>query len=159
MRRLSLTQGRVALVDDADYDAVCAVGRWQVGSCGGRLYAQHATSGGVLRLHTFLTGWQLVDHINGDGLDNRRANVRLATSSQNGANKAAPRSNTSGFKGVSLYRRTGRGRAYITVLGVETHLGYFATAEDAAFAYDAAAQRLFGEFARLNFPTTPQEAA
>lgn len=151
-REIPLTQGRVALVDDADYAVVAAVGRWQVATCDGRLYARHGGNRWGIYLHKLLTGWPLVDHVNGDGLDNRRANLRQATASQNGANIAAPSHNTSGFKGVSLYRRTGRWRASLTLAGEHMHLGYFDTAEEAARAYDAAALNAWGDFARLNFP-------
>lgn len=151
--RIPLTRGAFALVDDTDAAPVLALGKWQLHDCDGRLYAGHGGNGWAIRLHTFLTGWSLVDHANGDGLDNRRANLRLATPSQNGANIAAPRSNTSGYKGVNLYRRTGRWRAHITVAQRQRHLGYFATAEEAARAYDSAALAAWGAFARLNFPT------
>jgi hypothetical protein len=151
-REIPLTQGRVALVDDSDYEAVLAVGKWHLSTCDGRLYAQNAKSKSVIRLHKFLTGWPLVDHVNGDGLDNRRANLRRATASQNSANIDPPSHNTSGYKGVTLYKRTGRWRGHITVDGTQRHLGYFATAEEAARAYDAAALATWGEFARPNFP-------
>ena len=150
--RIALTQGHFAIVDDADLPTVLAVGRWQLNRCDGRLYAGHATNGANVRLHTFLTGWPLVDHINGDGLDNRRANLRPATPSQNGANINPPSSNTSGYKGVTFYKRTARWRAHITVEKTQRHLGYFPTAEAAARAYDAAAFQTWGEFARPNFP-------
>lgn len=88
---------------------------------------------------------QEVDHINGNGLDNRRANLRFVTSSQNHAcrAKALPKS---GFKGVSFHPATpNRFRATIAI-------GTFDTAEDAAHAYDEIAVLLWGEFARPNFP-------
>lgn len=150
-REVVLTKGFVATVDDGDYDRVVAAGSWQINKCDGRLYAGHATSGGNVRLHTFLTGWPLVDHVNGDGLDNRRANLRPATPSQNAGNIGVPRDNTSGLKGVGRYRN-GRFRAYLTADGRQLHLGYFDTAEQAGRAYDAAALARWGEFARPNFP-------
>lgn len=149
---IRLTKGHVALVDDADLERVIAAGSWQLSKCGGLLYAQHGGNRTGVRLHTFLTGWTLVDHINGDGLDNRRANLRPATPGQNAANMRRPRNNTSGFKGVTLYRRTGRWRAHITVDQRQRHLGYFDTAEEAAHAYDTAATQTWGEYARLNYP-------
>lgn len=91
-----------------------------------------------------------VDHRNGNRLDNRIANLRDATRSQNCANMGLASHNTSGFNGVSFYRQTGRWQAYIRHGGRRLHLGMFATAEDAAAAYDAAAIRLKGEFARTN---------
>jgi len=148
--RIPLSQGHVALVNDADVPAVLALGKWQLNRCDGRLYAGHATNRANIRLHTFLTGWPLVDHINGDGLDNRRVNLRPATGSQNGANISPPSHNTSGYKGVALYKRTGRWRACITVDRKHIHLGYYDTAEEAVAAYDAAAINAWGEYARPN---------
>lgn len=147
-REIPLTQGHVALVDDKDYERFMAMGKWQVSLCGGRLYAAR----GHQRMHRLLIDAPLVDHINGNGLDNRRANLRPATGTQNNANSRRSRANTSGYKGVSLYRRTGRWRAYLGTRPREVHLGYFDTPEQAARAYDAAATQAWGEYARLNFP-------
>ena len=101
-------------------------------------------------MHTFLTGWSRVDHINGNGLDNRRSNLRPASRSQNGANRGAPSNNTSGFKGVTRFRL--KWMAKIQVHGRTIHLGLFATPQEAARAYDTAALEHFGEYARPNFP-------
>jgi hypothetical protein len=144
--------GLVVLVDDADYRVLAELGRWRVHRSGHVLYAARSKpGGGVLLMHQALTGWERTDHINGDGLDNRRANLRPATHAENMRNRRIQRNNTSGFKGV--YRtRNGRWRARITVVGQgKRDLGTHATAEAAARAYDAAAVELFGEFARPNF--------
>lgn len=90
-----------------------------------------------------------IDHINLDRSCNRWANLRLATSSQNGANKAHRRGSASRFKGVHWDRLTSKWRAQAQVMGKRMHLGSFATAEQAASAYEAAAQKYFGEFARV----------
>jgi hypothetical protein len=89
-----------------------------------------------------------VDHINGDGLDNRRANLRLASQRDNSANMAVRASSATGFKGVSWKRRNRKWQAQIG----RTYLGIFASAEEAARAYDHAAREAWGEFAHLNFP-------
>jgi len=104
-------------------------------------------------MHRFLMqpppGMQ-IDHINGDGLDNRRCNLRLATNTQNRRNGKAHSDGTSRFKGVCWDKFRGRWRADITFENRSIHLGRFHSETDAAIAYDAAARDLFGEFARLN---------
>lgn len=96
-----------------------------------------------------------IDHENGIPGDDRLDNLRPATPGQNQANRGLLASNTSGFRGVSFHRRTGRWRASICVDRRQVHLGHFATPEAAAVAYDAAAREHFGEFARLNFGVEP----
>ncbi len=94
----------------------------------------------------------LVDHINGNPLDNRRSNLRLATHGDNQANMGMSRHNTSGYKGVSFRKERGKYRAYISLDDKYVHLGHFDTDVDAARAYDEAARFYFGEFACVNFP-------
>jgi hypothetical protein len=99
-----------------------------------------------------------VDHINGDTLDNRRGNLRLAAHDQNGHNRKIQRNNASGFKGVSCYKRTGLWGAYIKFRGKQYHLGYFDTPELAAREYDRAARLLLDsllELTLLPLATTP----
>lgn len=99
-----------------------------------------------------------VDHHDHDGLHNRRSNLRLASTSQNNANfRVEGRSRGSRYKGVYWYAPTRRWTAHIGIGGRSYNLGYFPTAEDGARAYDAAAVRLFGEFACPNFPPDVSE--
>lgn len=89
-----------------------------------------------------------LDHANGNRLDNRIENLRLATMSQNLANARRPRTNTSGFKGVSWVNSRGKWEAYIQVMGRKRHLGYWDDPEKAKSARDHAAGVAWGEFAR-----------
>lgn len=153
-----LTRGQVALVDEEDAPAVLAH-KWYTRRVRHAFYAARSLPrvGGVRReqrLHTFLTGWPLVDHVNGNGLDNRRANLRPATNAENMRNRRRYANNTSGFKGVTFDKAKGRWKAQIRLDGRRRYIGRYDTAEEAARAYDAAARELHGEFARLNFPTT-----
>ena len=105
----------------------------------------------MVKMHTFLTGWPQVDHINGDGLDNRRCNLRPATSAQNNANARRVRTSRSPYKGVER-ESSGKWRARICPHGQRINLGLYGTAEEAAHAYDSAAREIYGEFAYLNLP-------
>jgi hypothetical protein len=160
-RELPLSRGMVALVDEADYDAVAAVGKWYANPCGRLFYARrnYWVQGRChsLRMHSLITGWQYVDHRNGNGLDNRRANLRPADGASNAMNRSMRTDNTSGFKGVTRVSNSTAWAARLGLRGERYHLGVFPTAIDAALAYDAAAVEHFGEFARLNFPNQPKD--
>jgi hypothetical protein len=108
-----------------------------------------------VKLHRILFGFSpgefpetLIDHANGSPLNNRRANLRLATNQQNCQNCKIHRDNTSGFRGVHLNKRSGKFQAYINIDGKKTHLGFFATAAEASAVYEARAREVFGEFYR-----------
>ncbi len=154
--------GRVALIDDEDYELVSQYNLfiWQKDQPGGRRskgpYARTKfTQDGnriSVRMHNLIMGHAWVDHRNGNGLDNQKHNLRPATWILNGANRKPQVNSASRFKGVSWERRDSRWRARITAAGKTRNLGYFTAEEDAAHAYDAAAQTAWGEYARLNFP-------
>ena len=94
----------------------------------------------------------VVDHINHNGLDNRKENLRICTHQQNQYNKKLFARNSSGFKGVSWSKRSKKWKAQITPNNKYLHLCFFNTKEEAARAYDANAHHYFGEFAFLNYP-------
>jgi len=150
--------GRVALIDDEDY-ALVSQYRWNVSQASrpGRDAGPYAAATRILgsrrvsvRMHQLITGYPQTDHRNGDGLDNRRANLRPATVAQNAANQGS-RAGTSQYKGVSWARRQRRWKAQIRVDYVLRCLGYFVAEEVAARAYDTAALAAWGDYARLNF--------
>jgi hypothetical protein len=113
---------------------------------------------GIQHLHSFLTGFQIVDHANGDGLDNRRSNLRESTYELNGANKLKRRDSQSQFKGLTK-NRNGKWVAQIGSSKTNIYLGQFDLEEDAARAYDEAARIRFGEWATLNFPLPGERSA
>lgn len=155
MREIPLSCGLVALVDDPDYELVAAAAPWHAKRKGPRIYAHRNVRRAdgawtTQKMHVLITGLTHLDHRNGNGLDNQRANLRPATHGQNAANDRLRADSMSGFKGVSRSGR--RWRARIVPGGREIYLGLFDTPEAAARAYDAAALELFGEFARINYP-------
>jgi hypothetical protein len=94
-----------------------------------------------------------IDHVNGDKADNRMDNLRLAARSENCQNAAIRSDNTSGYKGVTFRKSSGKWIAQIAINGKRLHLGCFPSAEDAAHAYDAAARQYHGKFCCVNFPS------
>lgn len=152
---IPMNQGRQVKIDVVDCDL--AAHRWTLQ--GGRYAARMTISEGVARRHKMhriilerrlgrpLRPGMVVDHINGDGLDNRRTNLREATRTENMRNVRPRSGGTSKYKGVRrLAAHTWEAR-----LGEQT-VGYFDTDEDASLAYDKAALAAYGEFARLNHP-------
>lgn len=154
-----LSRGKVAIIDACDWRLVSGY-RWH--AMPGRnetvWYASTTIprtadkAKGHMAMHIMLMGAPFVDHIDGNGLNNRRSNLRFATRSQNRQNSSAERQTLHGMKGVDFMRSRGQWRARIFTDGKRLHLGAFQTSEEAGRAYDKAARQYFGEFARLNFP-------
>lgn len=147
-----LTNGKRALVDSISVSALGAF-NWHVTS-GGYAAKSCSRSRGARKvyMHRFLmpsAGEHHIDHVNGDKLDNRLANLRVATCSENLMN-AGPRLHSSKFKGVHM--GPFGWVAQVRVNGKTRHLGLFDTEESAATARDFAAMESYGRFARLNFP-------
>ncbi len=156
MALISLTRGLSAIVDAADFDWLNQW-KWHAsGPHGHTFYAARrdveAPGRPIVYMHRLIHGISArhVDHINRDGLDNRRENLRAASVSQNQAN-SRQRPSRQPYRGVERLPN-GNYRARLKRPGQSQHLGVFADAESAARARDAAAQAAFGEFAVLNFP-------
>ncbi len=156
MAEIPLTQGKVAVVNDADLALVSGYA-WYAKNRGARWYAQASVytrvngirRGYTLYMHRLILPTEgPIDHQDGDGLNNRRENLRPCTNSQNKMNQGKYCLAASRYKGVSLDR--GRWKASIRCNGVLRHLGSFRNEEDAARAYNAAALKTFGEWARPN---------
>jgi hypothetical protein len=148
--------GRVALVDDSDYDLVSQY-RWHVWERPRNgPYAQANTwRDGIrttVRMHVLISGSPLTDHRDRDGLNNQRVNLRVATDSQNSANRGPSAAGISAYKGVGWQASRNAWRARISTGRSSRFLGLFATEAAAARAYDVAARDAYGEFAYLNFP-------
>ena len=168
MREVALTRGYVAIVDDADY-ALVAQFRWFARPAKHTVYASRtAWSQGVttqIQMHRLILGVPsgvLVDHADGNGLNNSRSNLRLATTAANNANRR-PREDRGktvpGVKGVKFDVRRNRFCARIQFQGQQIFLGSFESVQEAAIAYNAAALRLYRSFARLNEVSTHEVPA
>lgn len=152
MKRIPLTQGKFALVDDADFDWLNQW-KWHAHWDTWNWYAQRTGPRGksgkrpTIPMHAVIAGCSAPDHKNRNTLDNRRSNLRPATASQNGMNRNFQSINTSGARGVSWDKRQKRWSAQIRFQGKLKWLGYFSQLKAAASAYKMAASQLFGEFA------------
>lgn len=153
-------QGLFVLVDDEDYDKVKDFS-WCVNrsSKDELLYAKRGTmsrkknvNSTVLMHREIIKAekGQSVDQINGNGLDNRKVNLRICNQSQNCANSRISKNNTSGYKGVCFDKKRNKLMAHITFKRKFKFLGYFNTAKKASEAYNLKAKELFGEFAYIN---------
>lgn len=161
---IALTRGHVALVDEEDLLALSPYSWFSI-TRGRNVYAARrvrrpdGTNSMVLMHRELLPGFATIDHINGCGIDNRRANLRPATAVLNGGNSRRNRNNTSGFKGVCWHRRRNKWMAQIGENRGMRCLGYFNDPASAARAYDEAAREKYGAFAALNFPRPGERAA
>jgi hypothetical protein len=151
VRRVRLSQGLFATVDSADYKKI-SEHKWSVCRQGCKVYAKARINGRIVLMHRFLMrppkGYQ-VDHIDGNGLNNCRNNLRVCTPAQNQANRG-PRGGSSRFVGV--YRRGDRWRAGMGYRGRWYTLGTYGDEVEAAKARDRKAVELHGPYAYLNFP-------
>jgi hypothetical protein len=156
-KEILLTKGQVAIVDEADFEWL-SQWKWQSMKPHHIWYARrtvtpHGKSSTVYMHREILrvASDVYVDHIDGNGLNNTRANLRAATRSENLWNHKS-RTGSSQYKGVNFHTSRDQWQAQIKFNGKRKWLGYFNTPEEAAVAWDRAARELHGEFAFLNFP-------
>lgn len=166
MKEIALTQNKVALVDDSDYESLSAF-KWQAKFDGHNWYAKRGVYNketktcGCITMHQQLMNPPLgmkVDHRDHDGLNCQRSNMRLCTHGQNMMNKRPKKNGTSKYLGVMLKRDRVKGKDYfswsaqIRIEGKNYHIGRFKTEENAATAYNIFAEKHHGEFANFNKP-------
>ena len=160
MKTIPLTQSKVALVDDTDYDFLSKY-NWCAAKTIGRSY--YAVRGslisdlrqGCIHMHRIILNAPKgveVDHRDGNSLNNQRSNLRLCTHGENQRNQGLHHNNTTGFKGVRLDRRAIQNpyNARIQINNKEIHIGCYKTAEKAARAYDTTALKYHGDYRVTN---------
>lgn len=160
MKKIPLTQGKFTLVDDEDFERLNKY-KWYAHFSKGCFYvrrnlvrAKIGRKGKLTTMHRALMGaksGEYIDHINGNGLDNRKSNLRVSKNlNGNCQNCGMRRNNTSGYKGVSLRTKSKKWVSQITAKDKRYILGDYDTAKEAAIAYDMAAKLLHGEYAKTN---------
>lgn len=152
MTKITLTKGFSALIDDEDFNFLSEF-KWYHARDRRNHYAVTKIGGKAVSMHRLLfmghRGLE-VDHVDMNGLNNQKSNLRLCTHRQNCLNQREAKSNKSGFKGVSWKKKNQKWVAQIKVRDKVLHLGLFSRAEDAARMYDVAAVKYHGSFAATN---------
>jgi hypothetical protein len=148
-----------ATVDDRDYELVNEL-KWHAEYCNGVIYACHTfwSSGKMkkMKMHRFVMDAlkiEEIDHRDGDGLNNQRCNLRICSRLDNAKNRKLDKDSMSGYKGVSWNKRLCKWQVSLRSNNIRYHLGLFTCLMKAAKAYDVAAIKHHGEFAKTNFPT------
>lgn len=158
MKEIQLSKGLIALIDDSDFEAV-SIYKWFACRTSKRSKTHYAFRNTLKNgkrstqtMHRFILqavdSKIHVDHINGDGLDNRRSNIRLASQSNNMKNRGASKNNILNIKGVSFDKKRNMFMARLNLNGDKIWLGRFKTAEEASRVYEMKAKEVFGEFYR-----------
>lgn len=160
MKKIPLTQGKFALVDDADYDELSR-SKWHAVKAHKTFYACRAALNPATGIKTnkqsmhrqilMPKGNLVVDHINHNGLDNQRSNIRVCSHTENMRNREKNYSNKSGYKGTTWDKHHKKWKSFIHLGGKDKILGYYFCLIRAAKSYDEAASKYYGEFALTNF--------
>lgn len=159
MKEILLTKSKVALVDNWEYERL-RKHSWHASLYRNTYYALtgNGKTQARVKMHhlvlPLLPGLE-VDHIDGNGLNNQRENLRLCTSSQNSMNQRPQLGTTSRYKGVCWDKARNKWEAKIVVKNKTIHLGRFKVEKDAALVYNVAAIKYFGQFAYLNTTNDP----
>ncbi len=154
MKLIPLTQGKVAIVSDEDYEHLCTF-KWHADKKGLTFYAARSLKRekGKPRqqvyMHQSVAGSKRIDHRDGNGLNNQRDNLRACSQMHNSRNRVGT-VHTSPFKGVCWATEKKKWKAYIRVNYQRINLGYYIDPTLAAIAYDLSAMQHFGEFAKTN---------
>jgi hypothetical protein len=153
-RRIPLTRGKFAIVDWGDYYRLSQF-RWHAVFNSKTFYAARIERGKTIKMHREIMGAPkdlVVDHVDRDGLNNRRGNLRLCSAAENGRNTGSSARGTSKYKGVHWHKGARKWAAAIQYNKKVYHIGYFGDEVEAAEAYDKKAREFFGEYGYLNFP-------
>lgn len=152
MKYIKLSQNKVAKVDDSVFEKLNKF-KWSAQKHRKTYYALRVSNGKPILMHREIIGandGELVDHINGDGLDNTKSNLRICTNSENLHNREKSVNNTSGYKGVYFEKSRNKWKAQIMINYKLINIGRFNTKEEAAKAYDNYARIHIGKFTRPN---------
>lgn len=149
MKEIEITKGYKAIVDDDDYDKLCEY-KWSANVSKNTCYVVSRINGKNIGMHRFILNAEDgkdVDHINGNGLDNRKSNLRVCTHAQNLMNMKLRTDSTSGKKGVGFDKKSKSWRVQIIYNGIRKYLGRYKNKEDAINAREKAEIEFFGEYA------------
>jgi hypothetical protein len=157
MKEIQLTQGKVAIVDDEMFEFLNQW-KWFASNKNGKFYVVRnitvsKNKQNSIFMHRFIMKPEkgfVIDHLDGNGLNNQKNNLRICTNSENLRNRKKNVNNKSGYKGVSLDKNLNKFRCKLYVNGQNIHIGMFIDPIDAAKAYNDAALKYHGEFAKLN---------